>query len=338
MSSHAFALLAASVMVAGACALLFVVSSRRSLSSRYMSLWLTASMLVILCSISYLAEAPLGHPSVVVALANGTMVGAVGFVWLGCQAYNGQRIRSVPVLTVVMTIMLLTFLPHPFGPTWAGTLPKLLGLSVFSTLAAVESRRGTFGSFRMSWVITIAHALFALCACTRGAVLALQGPTGAVFETYFSVEITTVVSLAFVLINTIALVLIRLEGALSRRSRGATGRYISTRRLLDLHRRIPGCVLVVVEIVDLKVVRSAYGPAHAHELVTRLIDAARRSSPDAIAVASNSGGTVSVLLPESSAQDDIALAIQETYRGGASELADGYASMLRITTRSAART
>ena len=122
MNSETFVLLAVSVLVAGSCALLFVVDSRQSLSGRYINLWLTASMLAVLCTASYLAATGLGHPPLVVAVGNGAMVGAVGFVWLGCQAFNGRRIRFGLVFTVVLIVMILAFLPESRGPNWAGVV------------------------------------------------------------------------------------------------------------------------------------------------------------------------------------------------------------------------
>ncbi|SMQ71248.1 hypothetical protein SAMN06295909_2508 [Plantibacter sp. VKM Ac-1784] len=335
MSSETFAFLAASVMVAGSCALLFVADSRRAFSGRYMNLWLTASMLVVLCAASYLTEAELDHPSLVVALANGAMVGAVGFVWLGCRSFNQVPFRFGWVGVAVLLIMLLTVLQSSLGSNWSGMFPKMLGLSAFSALTAIESRRGAFGSFRVSWVMTIAHALYASYAGARAAVLGLRGHDDVVFENYFSVEVMTILSLVFALVNTIVLVFVRIEELVARRGNGAPGCYTSLRRLATLHRQLAGSVVLGVEILDFRVIRHAYGVAHAQELVTRLFYCVLECRPDALAIASDRGGVVSVLLAEPHVHDDFFTALRSEYLAQSSGLADGYASTLRITVSTA---
>ncbi|MBD8516392.1 hypothetical protein [Plantibacter sp. CFBP 8804] len=334
MNSETLVLLAVSVLVAGSCALLFVVDSRRSLSGRYINLWLTASMLAVLCTASYLAATGLGHPSLVVALGNGAMVGAVGFVWLGCQAFNGRRIRFWLVVTVVLIVMILTFLPESRGPNWAGVVPKLLSLSLFAVLTAVESRRGLFGSFRVSWAMTIVHALHASYSGARAVVFGLQGPRGGVFERYFNTEITTVINLVFVVVTTLVLVFLRIEELSSRRASGGPGCFTTVRRLWALHRDHPGSVVHSIEIVDLTVVKDAYGVAHANDLVSRLIDSVVQSSSGAQAVASTRRGTVLLLLPDGhgSVEAKVDAAIEDAYWKQSVALVDGYASTLRITT------
>lgn len=331
MRSETFAFLAASVIVAGSCALLFVVYSRRAFSSRYMSLWLTASLLVVLCTISYLAEAQLEHPPLVAALGNGAMLGAAGFVWLGCRSFNRLSIRLGWVVAAVLAVMILTVLPSSVDPTRQGMFPKLIGLTAFSALTAFESRRGVLGSFRVSWVMTIAQLLYALYAGSRAMALSLQGHDGSLFVNYFNVEIMTTVSLAFVLVNTIVLVLIRIEELVVRRGHGVRGCYMSLRKLVALHRQRAGSAVLSIEILDFGVIRQAYGSAHAQELVTRLFDCALRSIPNALAIASDRDGTVSVLLPHPPADHDVITAVKSEYRTQSSGLADGYASTLKTT-------
>jgi hypothetical protein len=334
VSSETFVLLAVSVMVAGSCALLFVVDSRQSLSGRYINLWLTASMLAVLCTASYLAATALGNPPLAVALGNGAMVGAVGFVWLGCQAFNGRRVRFWQVISVTLIATILTFLPDPHAPNWAGVIPKLLGLSLFATLTAIESRKGLFGSFRVSWAMTIVQALHASYSAARAVIFGLDGPDGGVFERYFNTEITTVINLVFVVVTTLVLVFLRVEELSSRRASGGPGSFTTARRLQALHREHPGSVILSAEIVDLPVVKTAYGVAHANELVSRLIDSVVQSSPDALAVASTRRGTVLLLLPQQAEGGDRAVGatIEDAYWKRSVALVDGYASTLRITT------
>jgi len=333
MSMQFASLLLVSVAVAGICALFYAIDSRGMFGGRYVNAWLTASLLAVLCTVSYLAAARLGQPVWLIALANTAMAAAVAAVWVGCRAFNARSLALPIVVPVLAIVAVGATLPDPDGAQWAGTGVKILALSAFSALTVVEACRGRLRTFHASWVLLTAHAVHAAYSAARFVAYVSGGIDGALFSTFFNTMITTVVNMGFVLLTTLALVLLRLSEVRAKREQ-LRGEPSLTRRSLRARRRAhPGATLLTMDIEDLDVIKAAYGPEHVDELIDQLVTSALHVIPQPLGINIRRSGTVLMLLhPEhSSPPERLGQLIAREYRDRSAKLVEGYAQVIRVS-------
>lgn len=311
----------------------YAVDSRRVFGGRYVNAWLAASLLAVLCTVSYLAAAQLDHPTWLITIGNTTMVAAVAAVWAGCRAFNTRSLALPVVLPVLLVVAAGALLPSQDGPQWAGTGVKLLALSLFSAFTAFESRRGRLGTSRASWLLSIAHTVHALYSAARFIAYTAGGIDGAVFSRYFNTTITTTINMSFVVLTTLALVLLRLGELQARRAHSRGERAITLHQLRARQRSHPGAALLIMDIDDLGVIRTAYGPAHVDELIDQLLAATLRFVPQPLGISVRRSGTVLVLFhAEPRADlDTLSQLIIREYGNRSAKLVEGYAQVLRIS-------
>ncbi|MBD5787563.1 hypothetical protein IF650_15430 [Cellulosimicrobium terreum] len=202
------------------------------------------------------------------ALGNGAFVLSLGAIWSGARARAGRG----PLLTVVGASAAATasfaLAAGQDGGPWAGGLAYLLGVAVWSLLAAVEllarSPRRAVEATGLGLACAVAGAYYA----ARAVAFAAGGPGSAVFERWFQTATTTVVNLVLIVVGAFAMMALRTRET----TQAAAGRFdagLGTRSMAHLDATVrdraqrgllgPSVRVVVVRLRDAGALRDAFG-------------------------------------------------------------------------------
>lgn len=163
-------------------------------AGRVWALGFLSGVLTVVCYLIWRAST---EPWVAIAIGNAALASTLGFFWLGCRSFNGRSMRLSGLLVAGVAVVLVatTLTAGPSGGDWAGSEVLFFGVALFAALGAIESRRGAMGGVWSSLGLTFVLIFVALYYFTRGVVLAVEGPDGELFQTWFNSGITGLVSI-----------------------------------------------------------------------------------------------------------------------------------------------
>lgn len=259
-------------------------------------LWSVSFLSGILTTFCYLVWA-LGQPGawVATAVGNTSFTLSAGFLWLGCRRFNGHGVH-LPV-TIVGAVSLAAgaaaLLAGPDGGDWAGAAVMFAGIAVFSTLGAIESRRGVMGAQTVALTVTAVLVLTAVYYIARTAVFLVLGPESRVFLTWFGTVTTSFLTITLTITALAGFSVLRAtESTLRGRGQAAT-LGVSADGLLDpssfetvlqrglerAEREKAGVAVVALRLDDLPEIATAFGTQEAATIVTTWRTAVADGSP-----------------------------------------------------------
>lgn len=269
------------VMVAG---IVFLLETLLHAPSDTTRLWSVSFLAGILTTFCYLVWA-FGQPGawIATAVGNASFTLSAGFLWLGCRRFNDHDVR-LPV-TIVGAISLAAGLAAlaagPDGGDWAGAAVMFAGIAVFSTLGAIESRRGVMGSQTVAISVTVVLALTSLYYTARTVVFLVLGPGSPIFMTWFGTIVTSFLTMTLTITALAAFSVLRATET-TLRGRGPAGTLgLSADGLLDpssfeavlqrgcerAEREKAGIAVVALRLDDLPEIATAFGTQEAATIV-----------------------------------------------------------------------
>ena len=281
------------VMVAGVVFLLETLLHAPSDTTR---LWSVSFLSGILTTFCYLVWA-FGQPGawVATAVGNASFTLSAGFLWLGCRRFNDHQVH-LPVTIVSLAslaALLAALVAGPDGGDWAGAAVMFAGIAAFSTLGAIESRRGMMGSQTVAISVTVVLALTSLYYIARTVVFLVLGPGNPVFLTWFGTITTSFLTIALTITALAAFSVLRaMESTLRGRGQAAT-LGLSADGLLDpssfevvlrrgcerAERQTVGIAVVALRLDDLPEIATAFGTQEAATIVSTWRTAVTDGSP-----------------------------------------------------------
>lgn len=201
-SLFATTLLAATVVVT--CGVLFLLETllrRDTGAGRIWSLAFLSGILTVICYLIWAISSD-GQAWIAIGFGNAALVATIGFLWLGCRAYNGSRLGWS--LGVVLAVCLLTvvavLIEGPDGGDWAGAVATFLSVALFAVCGAVETRRGRLGETIVSLGLTAVLAVAATYYLARAVVFVSVGPDSPFFTIYFGNLATAVLTVVLTIV------------------------------------------------------------------------------------------------------------------------------------------
>jgi diguanylate cyclase (GGDEF)-like protein len=292
-------LVLASGFVVTICGVIFVLSTVLQHNDVPSRLWSTAFILGILTMVSFAVWAAVPDAMLAIGVGNGSLVMSMGFIWSGSRAFNDRKPLHLVSLAGGGTVALISWLNSAVG-SWAGGQIFLLGVAVFALLAAVEALRGRMGRSLNARILAVVMFVVGVFYSVRAVVFATNGPDSAVFRDYLDSDITTFVTILFVVTASTSMAVLRTEGSSPRSSRtrdeGRWEKFASTDlftmavndRLERLERTSESSVLVRVEIDNLSEMNTAFGRSFSDAAMT-LVGSVLRDTVSASAVMGHAG-------------------------------------------------
>lgn len=337
-------MLVVAVIVCAACGIFYGLDSARTLAGRHMAAWMSGFATTLLSAVSYLAATLNGDSVWIVAVANAAMVASIAALWVGCRLFNGRRSLVLLGTLFVGVTAISAVLDPTDDPEWAGTIARLISLTMLSLLVAYEARRGRMRTAPASLVLVVVMILHAVFTAVRLAVYLTAGPHSEIFERLFSTPIVTYMNLVFVVAIAVGLVLLRSWERKQRLSServgvGAVGRrafIAEATRLRDGQQPDRRLAILVVAIDGYGDLRRAYGMATAGELEALLAAAVFRELPAGSVCTRVWSGTILVATSVESGPTglsglhDLAAPIAAGYREAVTQQLDGFAGAANL--------
>lgn len=194
--------------VAGA---LFIIETLLRRDEGAGRVWSIAFLSGMATTVAYMMWASGTGGVIAIAAGNGLFVTATGVMWLGARRFNQRRMlpATVLVLGVGLVVAGAAAAAGPDGGDWAGWLPMGLSLIVFCGLAAIETVRQPLGRIRSAWPLAVVFAIAALFYVARVSVFVVAGPSSAVFETFFSTNATSIVTVVLTIVAVVVTSVLR---------------------------------------------------------------------------------------------------------------------------------
>ncbi|TDN93123.1 hypothetical protein [Microbacterium sp. BK668] len=210
-SLFATTLLAATVVVT--CGVLFLLETllrRDTGAGRIWSLAFLSGILTVVCYLVWAISSD-GQAWIAIGFGNAALVATIGFLWLGCRAFNSARLDwSLGVLLAAcLGTVVAVLLEGPGGGDWAGAVVTFLSVAGFAVCGAVETRRGRLGGSVVSLGLTAVLTVTATYYSARAIVFATLGPDSEFFETYFG-------HLATAILTTVLTIVAMMTGSILR--------------------------------------------------------------------------------------------------------------------------
>lgn len=284
-------------------------------AGRVWALGFLSGVLTVIC---YLVWRAAPEPWVAIAIGNAALSSTIGFFWLGCRSFNDRPLRypAVVVGVVAVVLMIATLSAGPAGGDWAGSELMFFAIAAFSLLGAVESRRGAMGGVWSSLGLTIVLVFVGAYYFARGIVLAVEGPKGTTFQTWFNSGNTGLVSIVLTIAALTTATMLRSgritvrndayhealelspDGLLS--SRSFT---MALPRVVDrAMRREELFAVIALRIDDLTQISIAFGADEEAAISTLHREGSRRYAPTFALIGGGSGDSVLIaFLPASEA-------------------------------------
>lgn len=253
-----------------------------------------------------------------IALGNAAFVSSAGCMWLGCRRFNE---RPIPIAaSAVAGGAIVTFAAASLDAAsgdWAGAFVMFVLIALFAGVGAGESFSGEMRRNRNAVGLAIVLAAEGLYYLVRTIVFVVRGPESDLFRTWFSTEVTSVVTVVLTVVALLTTSILRagLAGVrgvsvtsdLQRTDDGVL-RADSFARLFDelvLRAGYRGEMvgIVSVRVDDLPQITTAFGRGEAESVATAWRQATRRAAPTQSFVGEDGNGGLAVaLLPSSSSE------------------------------------
>jgi diguanylate cyclase (GGDEF)-like protein len=216
-----------------------------------------------------------------IAVGNAALVFCVGSLWAGSRVYNGRNSGFLLVAGLAFVITVISFLPGASGGEWAGAGPLWL-------VVALLGGRNVNGRI-LSLVLLIVTGFYTL----RAVAFIVQGPDSAVFNAYFDSDTTSVLNMSLIVTASIAVSILRAEGAGSNAVGDITVGIHSAAGVLSAtsfqqaaadhleraERAELGLAVIGADIDNLPEINTAFGRVAGDEAIARFADTLRSSAP-----------------------------------------------------------
>ncbi|AWB85627.1 diguanylate cyclase domain-containing protein [Mycetocola zhujimingii] len=280
-------------LVVTLCGTIFVLSTVLQHNDVPSRLWSAAFILGITTMTSFAVWAVVPEATISVGIGNGALAMSMGFIWSGSRAFNGRNPMTVASIAGGVIIAVAAWVDVASG-SWAGGLVFLLGVTIFALLAAVESFSGRMRRSLNARMLGVIMALVGGFFAARSVVFATAGPDSVAFRTYLDSDVTTFVTILFVITASTSMGALRTENTGQRAPRpldtGERDEFVSPEkfaraaddRLERLERRGrsgESGVLVRVEIDNLSEMNTAFGHDFRDAAVRLVGSAVRGESP-----------------------------------------------------------
>jgi diguanylate cyclase (GGDEF)-like protein len=204
-------LLIASGLVVAICGASFVINTVFGRNDPPGRLWSAAFIAGSLTTISFAIWG--AEPSAwwAIVVGNASLVLAMGSVWSGARLFNGRPSRFIVVIAGSSLAAIAAFVESPAGGDWAGGLIFLLGVAVFSALAGAEALRGRMRRSLNARILAMLMLIVGAYYGTRAVVFFVATPDSDLFREVFGTEVTTFVTLLFVIVASTSMSILRVE-------------------------------------------------------------------------------------------------------------------------------
>ncbi|MCP2032056.1 diguanylate cyclase (GGDEF)-like protein [Okibacterium sp. HSC-33S16] len=293
-------LLLSSGLVVTVCGLIFIIGSVAQHHDRASRLWSAAFTFGILAMVSFAVWSVLPDSPAIIGVGNGSLTLAMGLIWSGSRAYNGRQPFGLLSFAGALVVAILAWVDGENG-SWAGGQAFLIGVAVFAALAGVEAFSGRMRRSINAHILAVVMCAVGVFFAIRAVVFAISGPYSDVFLGYLDTDITTFVTVLFVVTASTSMNVLRTEGTSPRGSRTVDveqwehfrPRESFANEVNDRLERLarsgaPG-VLARVEIDNLAEMNTAFGRSFSDSAMT-LVGAILRDEVSASAVLGHSGG------------------------------------------------
>jgi diguanylate cyclase (GGDEF)-like protein len=212
-------LLIASGMVVAICGVSFVINTVFGRNDAPGRLWSAAFIAGILTTIAYAIWG--AEPSAwwAIVVGNASLPLAMGCVWAGARLFNGRRSRISLVVAGTALVALAAIVESPQGGDWAGGFAFLLGVSLYASLAGVEALRGRMRRNLNARVLAALMLIVGAYYGVRSVVFLVASPDSAVFREMFGTEVTTFITILFVIVASTSMSILRAERSGNRATR-----------------------------------------------------------------------------------------------------------------------
>ena len=294
-------LLIASGVVVTVCGTIFVLSTIRQHTDFPSRLWSAAFSLGILTMVSFAVWAAIPESPVVIGVGNGALAMCMGFIWSGNRAFNDRPPRFLVSVAGGLLVAVAAWVDVASG-SWAGGLIFLVGVAVFALLAGVEALTARMRRSRHARILAVVMLAVGSFYTLRSVVFAIGGPESPIFVDYLGTDVTTVVTIIFVITASTSMALLRLEEEQPRELRlldtGRWDRFATTElyatavddRLARIEVSGEPAVLLRVDIDNLSEMNVAFGRVFTESAMI-LVGNVLRDTVSAAAVLGHTGGS-----------------------------------------------
>ncbi len=293
-------LLVSCALVVTICGTTFVVSTVLRHNDVASRLWSAAFTFGILTMVSFAVWAVVPHSPAIVGVGNGALTLAMGFIWSGNRAYNGRSPLFAVSLAGGFVVAVLAWVDADSG-SWAGGQVFLVGVAAYALLAGIEALSGRMRRDLNARILAVVMLIVGVFYAVRSVVFAVAGPYSDVFLTYFDSDITTFITILFVITASTAMSVLRIERTNARNPRavdvGQWAGFASPElfgiavddRLERLATLRENGVLIRISIDNLSEMNTAFGRSFSDAAMTLLGSTLRNEVP-ASAVLGHTGG------------------------------------------------
>lgn len=293
-------LLIACALVVTICGTIFVLSTvlqHHDVASR---LWSAAFTFGILTMVSFAVWAVIPGAHVIIGVGNGALTLAMGFVWSGNRAFNGRNPLYAVSLAGGFIVAILAWIDEGAG-SWAGGQVFLIGVALYALLAGLEALTGRMRRSLNARILAIVMLVVGVFYAIRSVIFATSGPYSEVFLDYVDSDITTFVTILFVITASTSMSVLRTEGSNPRAPRtlevGEWEKFAYPElfaiavddRLERLARFRENGVLIRIDIDNLSEMNTAFGRSFSDAAMT-LLGSVLRDEVPASAVLGHTGG------------------------------------------------
>lgn len=196
------------IILCGVSFILNTAMRRNDASGRLWSISFIAGMLTAL-SFSVWAVSP--HLWWILAIGNTAYVLSVGAIWSGARVFNGRSSLIWVGLAASAVILVLTCIEGPDAGVWTGSTALFVGIAVFAGLGGAETMRSRMRRNLNARILSFCLWIVAAYYVLRASIFVTMGPESVVFQTYFSTQITTIITILLVLLGTISMSILQAE-------------------------------------------------------------------------------------------------------------------------------
>jgi diguanylate cyclase (GGDEF)-like protein len=196
------------IILCGVSFILNTAMRRNDASGRLWSISFIAGMLTAL-SFSVWSIAP--HLWWVLAIGNTAYISSVGAIWSGSRAFNGRPSLIWIPLSGSVAVFVLTCLEGPDAGIWTGSTALFAGIAIFAGLGGAETMRSRMRRNLNARILSFCLWIVAAYYVLRAAIFVTMGPESVIFQSYFSTQVTTIITILLVLLGTISMSILQAE-------------------------------------------------------------------------------------------------------------------------------
>ena len=212
-------LLIASGMVVALCGASFVINTVFGRNDPPGRLWSAAFISGMLTTIAYAIWGSDSSAWWAIVVGNTSLPLAMGCVWVGARLFNGRSSRFAYVLGGSALVAVAAIVESPERGDWAGGFAFLLGVAVFATLAGAEALRARMRRNLNARVLAVLMLIVGAYYAARCVVFVVATPDSDLFREVFGTEVTTFVTILFVIVASTSMSILRAERSGSRSTR-----------------------------------------------------------------------------------------------------------------------